>query len=182
MNAGTGGQRPSRAPGFCRAWRPGAFAHILGTSVRAEQGSETMTAEDNDHTLSTPLTDMTPAHASVALLECLADKLGSRASVTVVYGDPVTSDGVTVIPVAEVAFGFGGGTGGETGTAKNGEGAGGGGGAAARPRGFIEIKNGTATYKPLRDPWVDVAVPLAALLVGMVIPRLTRRLAKRRSR
>jgi uncharacterized spore protein YtfJ len=129
-----------------------------------------------------PLADMTAAHASVTLLERMADKLGGRASVTAVYGEPVTSGGVTVIPVAEVGFGFGGGAGSEVGTAKTDEGGGGGGGACARPRGFIEIKDGTATYKPLRDPWVDVIVPLAALLAGTALPRLAHRLAKGHAR
>lgn len=127
-----------------------------------------------------PLSDMTAGGASVTLLERLADKLGARASVTAVFGEPVTSGGVTVIPVAEVGFGFGGGAGRETGAAKNGEGGGGGGGAGARPRGFIVIKDGTATYKPLRDPWADVVAPLAILLAVISAPRLVRRLAEHR--
>ncbi|WP_406263754.1 spore germination protein GerW family protein [Streptomyces sp. NBC_00191] len=138
-----------------------------------------MTSPD-DTTQPVPLADMTAAHASVTLLERLADKLGGRASVTAVYGEPVTSEGVTVIPVAAVGFGFGGGAGREVGTAKTGEGGGGGGGAGARPLGFIQIKDGTATYKPIRDPWVDVIIPLTALLAGTALPRLARRLAKRR--
>ncbi|WP_409467423.1 spore germination protein GerW family protein [Streptomyces sp. HC307] len=140
-----------------------------------------MTTSD-DTAQSVPLADMTAAHASVTLLERLADKLGGRASVTAVYGEPVVSEGITVIPVAEVGFGFGGGAGREVGKDKTGEGGGGGGGAGARPIGFIEIKEGTATYKSLRDPWADVVLPLAALLVGTVLPRLARRLAKRRIR
>ncbi|MFJ8544726.1 spore germination protein GerW family protein [Streptomyces sp. NPDC093586] len=108
--------------------------------------------------------------------ERLVEQLGSRASVTAVFGEPVTSGGTTVIPVAETGFGFAGGTGPEAGGAHTG---GGGGGVGARPRGYIEIKDGTATYKPLRAPWVDVAVPLAALLAGTVVPLLLRRLAKR---
>ena len=97
---------------------------------------------------SVPLGDLTAAHASVALLERLADKLGGRASVTAVYGEPITRDGITVIPVG---FGFGGGAGREISTAKTGEGGGGGGGAEASPLGFIEIKDGTAVYKSLRS-------------------------------
>ncbi|MHC0432801.1 spore germination protein GerW family protein [Streptomyces sp. O3] len=147
-----------------------------------------MTAEDDDSRTPSapptgPPTDLPPADAAIPLLECLADRIGGRASVTAVYGEPVTSDGVTVIPVAEFAFGFGGGTDSATridekGSGRNG--GGGGGGAAARPRGFIEIKDGTATYKPLRTRWSDV-VPLAALLAGAAIPSLTRRLARRRA-
>ena len=124
-----------------------------------------------------PAAESTVARASANLLEHLADKLGSRASVRAVYGEPVTSGGVTVIPVAEIAFGFGGGAGRDTTEAKTGEG--GGGGAAARPRGFIVIKDGTAAYKPVRDPWVSIVGPLAAFAAGMAAARLARRWAKR---
>ncbi|MEU9608875.1 GerW family sporulation protein [Streptomyces sp. NPDC017979] len=116
------------------------------------------------------------ADPAAALMERLTEQLG-RASVSAVFGEPVTSDGVTVIPVAEVGFGFAGGTGPEAGAANNC-----GGGAGARARGYIEIRDGIATYKPLRAPWVNVAVPLAALLAGAVAPLLVRRLAKRRAR
>ncbi|APU43412.1 GerW family sporulation protein [Streptomyces sp. TN58] len=137
-----------------------------------------MTAPD-DKAQPTPLAESTIARASADLLEHLADKLGARASVRAVYGEPVTSGGVTVIPVAEIAYGFGGGAGRDTTSAKNGEGGGGGGGAAARPRGFIVIKGGTASYKPVRDPWMNIVVPLAALLTGMAASRLARRRAER---
>ncbi len=120
------------------------------------------------------------AEAAANLLERLADRLGGKASVTAVYGEPVVCEGVTVIPVAKVGFGFGGGAGRATETSKTGEG-GGGGGAEARPLGFIEIKDGTATFHPIRDPWVDVVVPLATLAAA-VVPRLARALARRRRR
>ena len=41
-------------------------------------------------------------------LETLADRLQST-SVRAVYGEPVSAEGKTIIPVARVAFGFGGG-------------------------------------------------------------------------
>ncbi|WP_406405740.1 spore germination protein GerW family protein [Streptomyces sp. NBC_01643] len=125
--------------------------------------------------------ELAAAQASVTLLERLADKLGGCASVTAVYGEPVVSQGVTVIPVARIGFGFGGGAGREVATSKTGEGGGGGGGAGALPMGFIEIRDGTATYKPIRDPWADVVVPLTALLATIAAPRLARRLAKCRT-
>jgi hypothetical protein len=129
----------------------------------------------------TPPADTAAEHASATLLGRLADELGSRASKTVVYGEPVTAEGVTVIPVAEVGigFGFGGGAGREAGATRAGEGVGGG-GVTAKPRGFIEIKNGAATYKSIRKPWLDVAVPIAAFLAGAAVPLVARRLAKRR--
>ncbi|MBX7551799.1 spore germination protein GerW family protein [Streptomyces sp. NPDC004232] len=127
----------------------------------------------------TPDQPVPQTDTAAALMKRLAEQLGSRASVSAVFGEPVTSDGITVIPVAEVGFGFAGGTGPEAGAANAGAGGGGGG---ARPRGYIEIKDGIATYKPLRASWASVAVPLAALLAGTVVPLLVRRLAKRRSR
>lgn len=141
-----------------------AATHILGTAERLDMGGQMSTGEDAPQLV--PLADMTTAHASVSLLERLADKLGNRASVTAVYGEPVVAEGITVIPVAEVGFGFGGGAGREVGKDKTGEGGGGGGGAGARRVGLIEIQDGTATYKPLRDPWVDGIVPLAVALGG----------------
>ena len=45
-----------------------------------------------------PPADLSAAHASVTLLERLADKLGARASIRAVYGEPVTSGNITVIP------------------------------------------------------------------------------------
>ncbi|NGN70247.1 sporulation protein [Streptomyces sp. A7024] len=120
------------------------------------------------------------ANAAASLLERLAERIGGRASVTAVFGEPVTRGEVTVIPVARIGFGFGGGAGREIGTAKTGEGGGGGGGAEARPLGFIEIRNGLATYKPIRDPWADVVIPLAGVVLGTSLPKIMRRLLKRR--
>ncbi|MCK7622359.1 sporulation protein [Streptomyces sp. RS10V-4] len=125
----------------------------------------------------TPDQPVPQTDAAAPLREGLAQRLGARASVSAVFGEPVTGDGITVIPVAEIGFGFAGGVDPGTGAAPTG-GAGGGG---ARPRGYIEIKDGTATYKPLRAPWTNVAVPLAALLAGTVVPLLVRRLAQRRA-
>lgn len=125
----------------------------------------------------TPDQRIPQADTAAALMERLARQFGSGASATAVFGEPVTSGGITVIPVAEFAFGFAGSTGPEAGAAHTG---GGGGGAGARPRGYIEIKDGTATYKPLRNPWVDVAVPLTAMLAGAVVPLLVRRFTGRR--
>jgi uncharacterized spore protein YtfJ len=57
----------------------------------------------------------------------LAERIGARAGTTAVYSEPVERDGVTVIGVARVRWGFGGGGG--SGSSKDtGEGAGSGGG------------------------------------------------------
>ncbi|MFD3729793.1 spore germination protein GerW family protein [Streptomyces sp. NPDC058671] len=122
---------------------------------------------------------------SATLLERLGDELGSRASVSAVYGEPITTNGVTVIPVARIGFAFGAGAGAghDVTTSRTGEGGGGGGGAGAQPLGFIEISNGRATYTAIRNPWKDAALPLAVLLTAIAAPRLVARcLVKRRAR
>jgi Sporulation protein YtfJ (Spore_YtfJ) len=125
------------------------------------------------------------AEASVAgpaaeVLERLAEKLGSKASVSAVFGEPVARAGITIIPVARVGFGFGAGAGGGRKQAEVTQGGGGGGGASAAPVGYIEIKDGNAVFKPIRDPLVDVVVPLATLVAGFAARRMARRLLRRR--
>lgn len=125
------------------------------------------------------------AEASVAgpaaeILEGLAEKLGGRASVSAVFGEPVARAGITIIPVARVGFGFGGGVGGRRGHSDIAQGGGGGGGASAAPAGYIEITDGNAVFKPIRDPLVDVVVPLVTLVAGLTAPRMVRRLLRRR--
>jgi uncharacterized spore protein YtfJ len=124
------------------------------------------------------------AGASVAgpaaeVLERLAEKLGSKASVSAVFGEPVARAGITIIPVARVGFGFGAGAGRARKEAEAAQGGGGGGGASAAPVGYIEIKDGNAVFKPIRDP-LDVVIPLATIVAGLAAPRMVRRLTRRR--
>ncbi|WP_219689587.1 GerW family sporulation protein [Streptomyces anatolicus] len=117
-------------------------------------------------------------------LERLAEEIGERAAGAVVFGDAVTAEGVTVIPVAEVGCGFGLGptpVSSDGADASGGLQVGGAGGLRARPRGFIEIKDGAATYRPLPNPWLTAALPLAAFLAGTAVPRLVRLIAQRRA-
>ena len=97
------------------------------------------------------------ASAGIAdnLLKALADKVGWAARADAVFGDPVERDGVTVIPVAKVRWGFGGGAGQDSGddpSATPDTGGGGGGGVLASPLGFIELQNGAATFRRVNDP------------------------------
>jgi uncharacterized spore protein YtfJ len=134
--------------------------------------------------------EMTPeaqqqVEASVAgpaaeVLERLAEKLGSKASVSAVFGDALTREGITIIPVAKVSFGFGGGVGRGHRQGDIAQGGGGGGGASAAPAGYIEITDGHAVFKPIRDPLVDIVLPLVTLVVGLAAPRMVRRVLRRR--
>ncbi len=72
---------------------------------------------------------------------------GARDAMTVkkVFGEPVVTDGVTMIPVAKVGGG-GGGSG-------DSEGNGGGGfGLAAKPVGAYVIRDGKVAWEPVVDP------------------------------
>jgi uncharacterized spore protein YtfJ len=91
---------------------------------------------------------------------------GARDAIHVkrVYGDPVESDGVTVVPAAVVRGGGGGGGDAE----HNG---GGGFGLQARPVGAWVIRDGEATWKPALD--LNRAV-LFAFLLGLAFARRRR--------
>ena len=93
----------------------------------------------------------------------LAERLGAKAAASAVFGTPVERDGVTVIPVARVRWGFGGG-GGSGRNEKDQDGWGGGGGVQAAPLGFIEVKDGGAQYRRVHDP---LRLAIAALLLPL---------------
>lgn len=109
------------------------------------------------------------------LVENLADRIGVRANVHAVFGAPIVQEGVTVIPVAKVRWGFGGGGG--RGTADKaesvdaGEGGGGGGGVIASPLGYIEVRDGGAAFHRIRDIASYVPVMLAGAVSFWLISR-----------
>jgi uncharacterized spore protein YtfJ len=105
------------------------------------------------------------ADAAENALSRLAERLGANAAASAVFGTPVERDGVTVIPVARVRWGFGGG-GGSGRKAKDQDGWGGGGGVQAAPLGFIEVKDGSAQYRRVHDP---LRLAIAALLLPLSI-------------
>jgi uncharacterized spore protein YtfJ len=97
----------------------------------------------------------------------LAQSLGANAAANAVFGTPVEREGVTVIPVARVRWGFGGGGGRGPGGKRRPEiqdGWGGGGGVQAAPLGFIEVKDGGAQYRRVHDP---LRLAIAALLLPL---------------
>ncbi len=123
-----------------------------------------------------------------AILDRLADRLRGAANAAAVYGAPVERDGVTVIPVAKVRWGFGGGGGTGTGNTPvgkgsgSGSGEGGGGGVLATPMGYIEMRDGGAEFKPINDPMTMLAIPpiiLASGLTAMLVLRGLRLLIRR---
>jgi uncharacterized spore protein YtfJ len=112
-------------------------------------------------------------------LSKIAERLGGSASAQAVFGEAVERDGVTVIPVARVRYGFGGGSGrggGRRGKDDDGDedqfGSGAGGGVQAGPVGYIELRDGQASFTRISDrkrALALVAVPLVALFAGAVL-------------
>ncbi len=114
-----------------------------------------------------------------SMLEGIADRLGQKATARTVFGEPVERDGVTIIPVAKVRWGFGGGQGAGTGGGHDGhleagEGGGGGGGLTASPLGYIEVRNGVAEFKPIKDPAAMWPVMLAGAISVWIVARALR--------
>ncbi|MGX1808328.1 hypothetical protein ACWIGI_21620 [Nocardia sp. NPDC055321] len=107
-----------------------------------------------------PATITDPDHAAPPPeVDPLLDLLSERARASAVFGEPVTAEGITVVPVAHVQLGLGG----AAGTV--------GGGVQARPLGYIEIRDGQARFRRIHR-WEHLAAPVAALAVGAAVPRL----------
>ena len=90
---------------------------------------------------------------SLALLQSLKEGVLAQANVKTIYGEPITAQGKTIIPVAKVVYGYGGGagTGGVGDTTAKGEGGGGGGGARAIPVGVVEVSDQPTRFVPITD-------------------------------
>jgi uncharacterized spore protein YtfJ len=99
------------------------------------------------------------------------EELRSKASVDAVFGEPVVVGDKTIIPIADIKYGFGFGYGegpsaGEEGEEPEptGQGGGAGGGVAARPVAVLEISDEGVTVKPVTD---EGRIALAGILTGV---------------
>lgn len=108
-----------------------------------------------------------------ALFESLAERLGRSAQAAAVFGQAVERDGVTVIPVARARWGMGGGSGFRPG--REDTGVGGGGGAVTSPVGYIEIRDGESSFKPIVELKVILGLGLAAGALLLLALRRRRR-------
>ncbi len=118
------------------------------------------------------------------MLKGIAERVRETANVRTVYGDPVTAEGKTIIPVARVRYGFGGGGGSgsqgddsDEGKGSQGTGGGGGGGIEVTPVGFIEITAGETRYVSFEERRRVVRAVVIGLIVGFFL--LRKRLRKR---
>lgn len=125
-------------------------------------------------------------------VERMAERVGAKASVRAVFGDPIERDGFTIIPVARVRWGFGGGAGsgpvgrgvgsaeGDTAdSAPGGSGSGGGGGVTADPVGWLEIGPDGATFQAILSPRPSPGFILAAGATAALVLRSLARLIRR---
>lgn len=113
------------------------------------------------------------------LLERLADRLGAKAGVHAVFGEPITRGDLTIISVARVRWGFGGGSGTAEGPeAASGSGSGGGGGVTADPVGYVEIGPDGSVFRPIRDSMPSAAFVLASSLSAAILIRALARLIR----
>jgi uncharacterized spore protein YtfJ len=86
-----------------------------------------------------------------AHLETILEPISRSASVRSIYGDPISVNGKTIIPVARIAYGFGGGSGRKQNQSNPQEGEGGGGGVYAQPVGVLEVTETETRFIALSD-------------------------------
>ncbi len=79
----------------------------------------------------------------------LAEQFQPSSTIRVAYGEPIHMNGRTIVPVANVWYGFSGGGGSGHGPAEKGEG--GGGGVRVKPIGVIEITDSSTRFVPVVD-------------------------------
>ena len=108
----------------------------------------------------------------------LAETIGSKANAAAVFGQPIVSNGTTVVPVARARWGCGGGGGAGTGPNRvgQGQGFGGGGGMIVKPVGYLVIRDGEVEYREI-DQLRNIA---GAVIVGLILGAIFRR--RRRER
>jgi uncharacterized spore protein YtfJ len=108
------------------------------------------------------------------LIDSAVEHLHIGATAKTVYGEPVTIDGKTIIPVAKVAYGFGGGTSAPGGAAENAEsdakgtGSGAGGGIAAKPIGVVEVTSAETKFVPFGQPRKFAIAALVGSGIGLL--------------
>lgn len=85
-------------------------------------------------------------------VETAMGKVHEMVDSNAIVGEPITTpDGVTVIPISRVSFGFGSG-GGDYGTAKTNFGGGAGAGVKIDPVAFLIVKDGMTRIMPVAIP------------------------------
>ncbi|MEE2039148.1 hypothetical protein Q8791_18190 [Nocardiopsis sp. CT-R113] len=119
---------------------------------------------------------------ALSVLSDLVHNTGAAARSATVFGDPVSSGGSTVVPVARITSLTSMGGGSSRLFAAGGDGAGGGGFVRARPAGFIVLDDAGVRFQGIRQPVTMLVLPLA-VVAGLTAARIvgvTLREARRR--
>lgn len=105
------------------------------------------------------------------LMRSTMEKIHEMVDTNTIVGEPInTPDGVTLIPISKVSFGFGSG-GGDYGSTKQNFGGGSGAGVKIAPVAFLVIKEGTTRVLPVAVPpesTVDRVVEMVPDLIDKV--------------
>ena len=106
------------------------------------------------------------------LMEASMSKIRDMVDSNTIIGEPIqTPDGVTLIPISRVSFGFGSGGGDYGKPGQNNFGGGGGAGVKIDPVAFLVIKDGTTRVMPVAVPpvsTVDRIVDMAPDIVDKI--------------
>lgn len=127
-----------------------------------------------------PRTDVRTTMTIEELFEGMVGAIGRNAHVETVYGEPVESNGRTVIPAASISYGFGGGAGGDSPTevredaTEEETGYGYRGGVSAKPVGALEFDEDGARFVRFDEPVPPGALLLAGVLLGFALARRLR--------
>ena len=102
------------------------------------------------------------------------EPLSKSATVKSVYGEPITVNGKTIIPVARIAYGFGGGSGRKPDQVNPPEGEGGGGGIYATALGVIEVTDAQTRFIGLHEKRKLAGAALLGFCLGVMTFRRRR--------
>ena len=117
------------------------------------------------------------------LFKSISERVQSTASVKTIYGEPISAEGKTIIPVAKVVYGFGAGGGSQSAlpAAEDGDkplqavGGGGGGGVSVTPLGFIEVTASETRFVSFEERRRIVRALVLGTALGIFLLRRRRR-------
>jgi uncharacterized spore protein YtfJ len=114
---------------------------------------------------------------SVALLQSIKESIVGQVGVKALYGEPISGQGRTVVPVAKLLYGYGGGagTGGVRNSSAQGEGGGGGALVRAIPVGVIEVSDQQTRFIPITSRKKLAGAVFAGILLGVSLSWRRRR-------
>ena len=93
------------------------------------------------------------------VFKSIVEHAGAKA----VYGEPVSVNGKTVLPVATIRYGFGGGS-----VGRDDGHYGGGGGLVAKPLGVVEITQSQTRFIPIYSTWTLLVAVGVGVYIGFL--------------